>query len=66
MLLGHAGEQGTSTEEVGGPPRDEHVLFSALWRIVLAALPVAFAAMVLPCKAPILSARLQASWSQCW
>ena len=51
MLLGHAGKQGTSAEEVGGPPGDEHIVFSALWRIVLAALPVAFAAMVSLCTA---------------
>ena len=51
MLLGHAGKQGTSAEEVGGPPGDEHILFSALWRVVLAALPVAIAAMVSLCRA---------------
>ena len=51
MLLGHAGEQGTSAEEVGRTPRDEHIVFSALWRVVLSALPVAFAAMVSLCTA---------------
>ena len=51
MLLGHAGEQGTSTEEVGGAPRDEHIIFSALWCIVLTALPVAFAGSVPLCIA---------------
>ena len=51
MLLGHAGKQGTSAEEVGGASGDEHVVFSALWRVVLAASPVAFAAMVSLCAA---------------
>ena len=51
MLLSHASEQGTSTKEVGGAPRDEHIVFSALWRIVLAASPVTFAAMVSLCTA---------------
>ena len=66
MLLGHAGEQGTSTEEVGRTPGDENIIFSALWCIVLAASPVAFMAVISLCTALDQSARLPACWSRHW